>query len=406
MLFSNKKVGFNVYSDKLVIANKILGVAIAFALPISTAATNIFFVLAAAMSCITTDWKAHTNFMRYNPLTWLFGGLSVIFFVGLCYTSAPLPYALGMSVKYVKFLLAVLLLPLFIEERWRSYAVNAFLLAIGAMLFCSYLKTFGLIQYTVSNGGPVEVFKGHIDFSFLLAFASYLVILKMLRQPKYLWWWLVFLVLIVFNMFFLGIGRSGYFIFAILLCVMFLQQLKWKGLIFAIISINLLAVFMYNFSPTFQVRINDIVSDVKTYCKQPQIETSVGMRLDFIKHSLLLIKAHPVIGTGTGSFKYEYEHMQPRPQKFIDNPHNEYLNFGVQFGVIGMSLLGLLFLYQLYESRRLPDDIRYISQAVIIAMLLGCLGNSWLRDTTEGHLYAYFMVLAFAALPQIKKRRV
>lgn len=388
---------------KLELVNKLLAVSIAFFLPLSTFATNVLFILTALFSLIAIDWREKYKLIIYNPIALLFLMFFALFIIGISYTSASVN-EVGLIVgKYSKFLLAIFFLPLFTEEAWRRYAINAFLSAIGIMLFFSYFKAFGFIGYEIANGGPVEVFKGHIDFSFLMAFGAYLVILKSIQCSRCKWLWLIFLGLILYNLFFMGIGRSGYFIFIVLLFLVFLQKMRLKGLFIAAVSISMLISGVYNLSTTFHSRIHDIANDFHVHYQKPNSETSIGLRLSFIKNSLSLIKKHPIIGTGTGSFKCEYSNIKPKPYKLINNPHNEYLNIGVQFGILGIMFLIFMFGKQLIESFKLPDDVRFISQAVVLSIMVGCLANSWLLDTTEGHFYAYFIVVTFAGNLNFKK---
>ena len=69
--------------------------------------------------------------------------------------------------------------------------------------------------------------------------------------------------------------------------------------------------------------------------------------------------------------------------------------------MVGLLLLLALFGSQLWYSRFLPKEMKNMAQGIIIALMLGSLVNSLLSDTTEGHLYAYFIALTFATLPRL-----
>ena len=130
--------------------------------------------------------------------------------------------------------------------------------------------------------------------------------------------------------------------------------------------------------------------------------TSIGLRITFLRNSINLFIANPVFGVGTGGFVHKYAAIKTTPATLTKNPHNEYIYIAVQFGVIGLAILLLFFGIPVWNGEMLPAKYRDISQGMILAIMTGCLANSWLLDTTPGHCYAYFMVLAFAAWSRTK----
>jgi O-antigen ligase len=409
------------FSEKLELISKLSVVATAFCLPLSTTLTDILFVLTPVLYFSSGAICQKLRLVFAHPLSWIFLAFFSLLVFGCTYTTVPLLTALRMLGKYDKFFWAIFFIPIFTEQRVRRLSLSAFVLAVGIMLFASFLKAAGLIHYEIANGGPVEVFKGHIAFSFLLAFTAYLIMIKIdqliklmidesravlapgvrvVRSRKYfeLFFFLLLLGLIMYNLFFLTLGRAGYFIFAGLLLLFFLQKLRSKGILIALFGLAISGALLFNFSPRFKERINAIATEVHDYQQNKEkVETSVGLRISFWENSWRLLLDHPVFGTGTGSFAHEYANLKPTPHHLIDNPHNEYLNIGVQLGLIGVGVMLLMFGWQLQFSRLLPDRRREIAQAVVLSIMLGSLANSWLMDTTEGHFYVYFVVLTFAA---------
>jgi len=184
-------------------------------------------------------------------------------------------------------------------------------------------------------------------------------------------------------------------IFAALVAIFFMQMFRWKGVIIAMIILPLLFLSAYYSSITFKVYVSAIVTDIQAYRQHNEI-SSVGERYNFSKNSLELIAKRPLLGYGTGSFKYAYTTLKPTPVTLTNNPHNEYMHIGVQFGVLGILLLCFMFGFQFWQSRYLPQDMRFLAQAIILAIAIGSLANSWLLDSVEGNLYVYFIALCFA----------
>lgn len=383
-------------SDNLELVSKICAVATAAAIVLSNTATNILFPLTVVLSLAAGHWRTKLNLITRNPVAIIFLLFYALFIFGSMYSTAASRDVLLMLRKYDKFLFAIFFIPIFTQERWRNYGVNTFLAAIFVMLIMSYLRSYNLLTIFAHNG-TVEVFRQSIEFNFLMAFAAYLCLLKIINNRRYRMLWLGFLLAIIYTIFFRSIGRSGYFVVLGLSGLFCLQKLKWRGLLMAVLSAAMILAAAFMFSITFKTRINAIFDDVKVY--QQNINTSVGLRISFIENSIKLIKKNPILGTGTGSFTHEYAAIG---QILTSNPHNEYCFIAVQFGAIGLIILFLLFGIPVWYSRFLPEESRFIARGAVLALALGCLANSWLLDTVPGHFYAYFIVLAYAAWSRMR----
>jgi O-antigen ligase len=391
-------VNQQIITSKLTLASKVCGVMTAAALVLSTAATVTLAPLTTFLCLVAGNLREKCGLIIRNPVAQMYLLFYAMFLLGVIYSTAPTSDILLVLRKYSKFLFTLMLFPLFVEEKWRKYAINSFLAAILIMLFASYLRVFGWLHWWVANG-VVEVFKDSIQFNFLMAFAAYLCLLKITTGRSYCFFWGIFLALIVYTVLFRSEGRSGYFVFSGLMVLFFVQRFRWRGFIIAATSMILLIGLALAFSPTFKGRIDNVFSDIKAYRNNNEL-TSVGLRLAFVKNSLGLIKKHPVLGTGTGSYAKEYSQIKPTPLDIRPNPHNEYIYITVQFGVIGLMVLLLFFAVPLWYSRFLPENEKYIARGIIVSIMLGSLANSWLLDVTQGYCYAYFIALAFAALPK------
>ncbi|MBU0744208.1 MAG: O-antigen ligase family protein [Gammaproteobacteria bacterium] len=393
------------FKQKCELASKICAVAAAPAIVLSTAAAVILFPLAIILNIAAGNLREKFNLIVRNPVTLAFLLFFLLFLIGSTYSTGPITDVLIVLRKHAKYLLAVMLFPVFMEEKWRNYAILSFIGGILVMLVASYLRTHGYLSWGAT--GAVEIFKSSIDFNFLMAFAAYLSLFKIASaSSRYRMAWIIIFILIVHTVLFRSMGRSGYFIFMALMLLFFEQKMGWRGLIIAGASVTLLFVLAFSFSSTFKGRINFIFNDIKVY--QQNENTSVGLRMTFVKNGIKLIKAHPVFGAGTGSYVKEYSSIKPTPLDLnvitAPNPHNEYIYIGVQFGIVGLIVLLLFFSIPLWYSKFLPEKEKYIARGVIVSIMLGSLSNTCLSDITMRHFYIYFIALAFAALStKIKK---
>jgi O-antigen ligase len=125
----------------------------------------------------------------------------------------------------------------------------------------------------------------------------------------------------------------------------------------------------------------------------------MGARMEFWYNSLQIIQKAPLLGFGVAGFETEYKkiaeasHLVPTV-----NPHNQYLLFLCQIGIVGL----LAFLYLNYviwkESARLVPHWRIWVRALILGYAAANLFNSMLLDVAEGIFFSASLAIAFAAL--------
>ncbi len=386
--------------------SQIFAVLTAFVLPLSTAALMIFFSATVLCCLFAGNWYEKYLILRYNPMALMFVLFFALFLIGLSYTSVQWPIALHTLTKYSKFLLGFFLFSTFRDEKTARNAFFAFLLAASVTLGLSLLKFFGhwdFLHRFVSDSG---VFKDHIFTGFLLAFTSYCFAVFAF-SIKNAWRWLFALLFLIaaYDVLFINLSRSGYVVLFSLLLLLAWQQYAWKGLLAGLLISIFLCGGLLFLPANFKERFNLAHSEITQY-KQGSFDTSIGLRLEFYHNSFKLLKEHPWIGTGTGSFARDYLAVAQNKQFATRNPHNEYLNIAVQFGLLGTVILLSMFIVHAWTSFRLQGLRQYFAQAVLISIAVGSLFNSWLMDVTQGCFYVIFTALLFAGFSYKEKDKV
>lgn len=378
----------------------LLIVATAFTLPLSTTATNVLFPLAAISSLCSENLREKWLHIKQNPISVIMIAFFLLYLIGITYSIGPAHTILHQMTKAVCFLCAALLIPALTSARWRQYTINAFLLAMIITLVLSYVKFFFVHDLFHSRFDTSSVFKDHIIQNFLMAFATFIFAYRWIHKHRYRWAYGVLTLAATYNVFFMSMGRTGYFIFSALLIFTFAYYLRWKGLLYA--AAILITLFGLAFLTTgFRHRMIQAAKNTQQYW-QGHSYSSLGIRMQSIKNAATLYKQKPLIGHGTGSYATAYAKLPPEKTKatgIMINCYNAYLNTAVELGIPGIVLLLLMFFMQWRYSFQLPKELRYITQILLIGIMFGCLANPWLEDTTELHLYVIFIAISFAALP-------
>ena len=368
---------------------RVLVILIGLAIPISTALTNVLCPLAILLLLAEGQYQQKFNILSRHPLTVIALLLFAVMSFGFLYTPVSWIEAGLMLDKYRELLYIPLFILLFADEKTRRWGLYAFLSAMGITLLLSYWMT--LTGWSIGKGTPQNafVFKNYITQGLLLALAAYfLAVYAWQQQRRY---WLIIILLALYNILFLSEGRTGYLIVFCLILLFAYQTYRLRGLIVGSLLLVLLSGLIYSYSDVVKKRLDSVSANIHNY-QQGETDTSIGLRLEFYKNSLVLIAQSPLWGHGTGSFCYEYQQLaQPQGITATTNPHNEYLMIGVQWGLIGMGL----FIYLLYQlgllAVYLPPPQSWMAQGLVVTIAVGCLVNSLLLDTTEGHLFAYLI---------------
>ncbi|MDD5056777.1 MAG: O-antigen ligase family protein [Sideroxydans sp.] len=383
-------------------ATQALGVLMLFVLIFPTALVNVVLLLLLisyfASGCYAEKWQR----MRANPVANASLLLFALFVLGMVYSPVNFVEALDYLNNYRELVLLPIAITVFNQAHWQRRAYYAFLAAIGVAVLASFAMRLGWLP-----PGPPEQdwvpFKGRIAYGFFLAYAIYLMLHHAAQSEtnKQKLLWAGFAAVSSLDLLYLVSGRTGHSVFAALLLLLLAQyrvQAKKHWLVIflalAIISGTVIAT-----SSAIQSR----EGDMQTLATKPQ-DSSIGLRLIFWQTSLRIIADHPLLGAGTGSFAHEYSsHAGEYASLNADNPHNEYLIIAAQLGLLG--LLGWLWLLysQFKLSGQLPPLYSVAAQGLVVAMAVGCLFNSFLRDHGEGHFYAIYAGLLFSTFAPEQK---
>ena len=150
---------------------------------------------------------------------------------------------------------------------------------------------------------------------------------------------------------YLAIGISSLFMFLLYLVVQGKDFIKEHRKIF-ILTLALLILVTFLFAlPNPLNKAGTVISQIKSRISISQLTQgySLKRRIATWKFTGLIIKDHPILGSGIGSFKYNSLNYQARffdqgenrslyPYGIADKAHNEYLQLGAEIGMIGLGI--------------------------------------------------------------------
>ena len=136
-------------------------------------------------------------------------------------------------------------------------------------------------------------------------------------------------------------------------------------------------------SPVFHQRGAAAYDEVLHFYQDEKIDTSSGIRLHFWTVSLKNIAERPVFGAGAGSWKYTYQQqtatLSQSGGKVIqgaDDPHELFLLWSVEGGLLGLGLLIAGLATVLKQARHLSEPDSWSLRALVLVLVISNLFNS------------------------------
>jgi O-antigen ligase len=102
-------------------------------------------------------------------------------------------------------------------------------------------------------------------------------------------------------------------------------------------------------------------------------EESVEQRIEAGRRAAEIIKDFPLLGVGGGTFHIAFIPYQPFELRgFFDHAHNDYVEFGVESGGVGLALLAAIVLLSVYYALRILIVRRNrLARGMAFASLMG-----------------------------------
>jgi O-antigen ligase len=184
-------------------------------------------------------------------------------------------------------------------------------------------------------------------------------------------------------------GRSGHLVALGMVSLACLHAMpkrwRWATLAVPFVAFAVLA----GASDHFRKRMALVGHEVQAYAQTGATNSSSGERLAFWGASVQAIAQRPLLGSGAGSWNHEYLRIggDGVPQPTADNPHQLFLLWAVEGGLVGLALL-LAVLWRLwaFSKHQEPRDAHTL-QAVVLALVISGMFNSMIFGIGMGDFF-------------------
>jgi O-antigen ligase len=364
----------------------------------------LLFMLALLVS---GDYAAKWSAIRNSPLFWPTVGM----FTASCVTTVWMDRSADKFWSgFAHYQIYVFLL-LFISVgpgEWQRRARNVFIAGALAAASAFYLNRLHLLPDT-------SLFESYVTYSgnksillgILLAIAAGWTFQDVLEENGYrrVGWYVVAFVYLAAALLFFARTRTGGLIF-VALCSMALVKycaLSWRKALALFLGCLLILASAWQFSPSLRLRAVETVNDVKAFTRG-EATSGGGIRLEMFALTSEMIAEKPLAGHGIGTWAPRYqERAKGLPTGEMTTPHNDYLLYAAELGMLGLAVLCWLWISQLAVALRIGGKRGMQLGMLTVALLIGGMFNAILRDSVFGMA---FMVLLAIPLAGVSRRAI
>ncbi len=377
----------------------------AFFLPLKPAPVNVFLLVAVVWLLASREGRARVRECIKHPITITLLLLLAWLLVTLGFETSNVDQARDYLSKYLRLLLIPVLAACFVQPRSVPVVAWAFCLGVLVSVLGSFLVYFGVFAWPSGSESPL-LFKLHITHNFFIALAvgyagHWFYNHESRTTPAVKVAVLLLSLLCLYNFFFMVEGRSGWVALATLPLTVAFMKYRWVGMLVAGALVVVLSLLLYSSVDLVSTRVDALWLEVQQWLQGESIakDTSNGRRLSFWLHSIQAFLAAPWVGYGMGGFENAVQPYVSQAGFFLfNNPHNQYLLFAVQGGVVAL-LLYALFIAALLRYAPRPQGLLI---GVVLAYTLLNVLNSFHYDFAEG----IFFIVAVAALAYPKQNQL
>jgi O-antigen ligase len=352
------------------------------------------------------DYRTKWLTVKANPLFWPIIGLSAITCCAAILLERPQDSFWSGFAHYQIYIVLLFFISVGSGD-WQKRAVTVFF--VGAF-YAATLYYFNLLQILPKMGifANFLVYRGNksILLGILLAVAAGWMLYEMASLADRRWLWLMVpaFLYVVIALLFLAKSRTASLIFVLLCLLFFLKYLtmSWRSVLWILGLVLMFAVAWLSASD-LRLRVIGTVDDINAFSQGQQISDD-GIRLEMYSVTSKIIAEKPWTGHGIATFSSQYKkYSKGLPSEGTRTPHNDYLFYAAEIGLIGLAALLWIWLTQLTVAWKIGGAPGMWLGMLGVAIMVGGMFNAALRDAVFG---MPFMILLAIPLAGVTRNRI
>jgi O-antigen ligase len=384
---------------------QILPVTLFFPIGIMYAFIGIYLIAWIAAGDFSLKWRQVKNNPVFLPVISL---VLVVVFSALLF-SAESEFRWKGMIHYLIFFFFLIFTSGLEEEEYQRARVSLYLGSLyAAAVFC--LVSLGLIpdlkifsNYLVYSGNK------SISLGIFMAVSAALMLNEVFvsSSQKIRLIYLLSYILVALAILQFTITRTGTVLLFVLTAIVVIRRIgrNLQSISIVIVAAIALTAIANIASPSFH-RIYQTalsLSDLNTVTNG----TGENNRVQFIIKTAEMIKEKPLFGHGIGGWRQQYPiRAQGLETASMSTPHNDYLLYAAELGVVGLGLVIYVLFRVLLVALKGSSDSGVPLLVVTGALIIGSLFNAILRDWRFGVPFMLMLAITYRCVENSKANRV
>lgn len=379
--------------------------------PIKTSLSNVLLASVLLAWVVAGQYRKRWVAIRNHPITLPALGMYGLVVLGIAYSPADWAQIANHLNKYSKFLILLVCTSLLTDALWRERCRKAFMYAMTFVVMSTYANIWFQLPWSVTQtpgwGHDHTVVKDYIFQGIctaLFVLMAWSEAVSAPRRPMRFFWGVLGLLAGLSCLYLLN-GRTGMLALGGALTVYVLTLSRSRVRWMAVAGTSILAMLLVTVPGVGKNKLQEAWVDVQRYQEQAKPgqltidQASTGARLMMWTLSIQEISKRPLLGAGTASYHGLAESRLQDPGACAVacvHPHNQFLFFGVEYGLLGILMFGLYFLRAAQHALRLAPLLKATTLGFLAIFMVDSLvhGSMWLSG--EQHLFTYMLALWMA----------
>jgi O-antigen ligase len=332
---------------------------------------------------------------RIRPLARHLPTLAVLTFLGLNVLSlswsAHPAEGLSYLAKY-RYLLLIPMVAITVHAATRDRVLASFEIGACVATALSWAAVAGWIHTADAGPSNPAVTMSHLDLSMVLAAAAVVALDRLSRAPsaRSVVLHAAALAWIVSGLA-VNIGRSGQVALlagATLWTAVRFGRTSPRRLAAGVAAVWLAFGALYLGVPRLRDRVDSAWTEVRDAVAEQRYASNQGMRIAGLRVGWDVFREHPLLGVGVGDTLPELTRVlddrHPELAPVLDqyrrqHLHNQYLQIGVELGLVGLAVVVVLLASVIVQRPAIPPFDRALAAGLAAAFAVGFLGDPFLR---------------------------
>ena len=186
-------------------------------------------------------------------------------------------------------------------------------------------------------------------------------------------------------------SRAALLVAPVLVALLGWRERRWGGLLAACVLLGAIGVGAWFAAPNLRARIDQSFDELGDYLATNK-GTSIGEHTAFLRESLAISAAAPILGHGTGSIPEEFRKITAgkagASAEATVNPHNQTFAVTIQIGLVGALVLWSMWIAHLLLFRG-DSVIAWCGKVVVAENIVSSTFHTHLFDFNNGWLYVF-----------------